>query len=346
MRFSIIIPVYNAAEYLEEAVRSLQQQDTSENYECILIDDGSTDASYQIMQNLATQDSRLKICHQTNQGPAAARNCGLSAAQGDYVLFMDADDQFDPQVLRKISALLNENSYDVVVFGYREISIIHEKPNVVRTAVAPAKITYTTRQEVQRASLSILEDRLLFASTCNKAYSRNFLHKHGLRLPTQIYLGEDLAFNCQVLSNAASYAFLPDVLYDYLHRDSHSIITRFKPDKFQQLMICHEIRSKTLYQADAPIAKLDALNQMDFIRICFSCFMDLFLKDCPMRYHDKRKFIRSIIKGHSVEIDDASSYLTKKEKLIYSIYRTQNCTILLWSSFLFYILKFSLKVNL
>lgn len=98
MKVSVIIPVYNVEKYLESCLESIKSQ-TFTDYELILINDGSTDESVAIMRRYAKTDARIRIISQSNRGVSAARNLGLSVAEGEYVLFVDSDDTILPDAL-------------------------------------------------------------------------------------------------------------------------------------------------------------------------------------------------------------------------------------------------------
>lgn len=100
MKVSVIIPVYNVEKYLESCLESIKSQ-TFTDYELILINDGSTDESVAIMRRYAKTDARIRIISQSNRGVSAARNLGLSVAEGEYVLFVDSDDTILPDALER-----------------------------------------------------------------------------------------------------------------------------------------------------------------------------------------------------------------------------------------------------
>lgn len=117
-KVSIIVPVYNAAEYLEETVKSVCRQ-SYENWELLLVDDCSCDGSRELIQGLAAKDERIRPVFQTkNQGAAQARNAGIREAQGVYVAFLDADDIWKPQKLERELAFLKEKNAAFVFCGY------------------------------------------------------------------------------------------------------------------------------------------------------------------------------------------------------------------------------------
>ena len=100
MKFSVIIPVYNAEKYIERAIDSIVKQDYKD-YEMILINDGSTDRSLEIIQRLAERNTRIRVESIVNEGVSHARNKGIELANGEYVLFMDADDMHEENTLQQ-----------------------------------------------------------------------------------------------------------------------------------------------------------------------------------------------------------------------------------------------------
>lgn len=114
---SVIIPVYNAAPHLAEALESVCRQ-TFRDWECVCIDDGSTDSSPEILNGFAAADSRFRIVRQKNSGPSAARNHGLELVRSKWFLFMDSDDAFHPDALSTLLDAAERNEADVVTAGY------------------------------------------------------------------------------------------------------------------------------------------------------------------------------------------------------------------------------------
>ena len=109
MKFSVIIPVYNGEAHLADAVEHLQKQDFAD-WEAVIVDDGSTDATPQIADGLAQKDARIRVLHQPNGGVSVARNRGLDEARGDWIVWLDADDAYVPGALRRIAELTDANA--------------------------------------------------------------------------------------------------------------------------------------------------------------------------------------------------------------------------------------------
>lgn len=345
MFFSIIMPIYNAATFLRESVNSIVSQDF-DDYECLLIDDGSKDDSLQIMRELAEQYSQIRIFSHENHGPAYTRNVGIGKAQGEYLLFIDSDDCYVPGTLRRLHEQLSENHPDVLCFGYEEVEKKEEEICQGRQYAISEVTAYNTKEEVEKNGIDILEKRVLVSSTCNKAYARDMLVKNKLRLPENIYLAEDLSFNISVLEYAESYLFVPEVYYRYIHRNETSIIKRFKKDKYDQLMLCHEKRNAFLQKYRVLGDQCEILMQMDYIRICFSCFMDLFLQDCTLQRKQKLDFVEKLMKKTPFHFSFSKmKFLSWKEKIIYLIFSMKNKHLLYATSAACYALKFRMGMS-
>ena len=124
MKISVIVPVYNAANYIAKCIQSVQNQ-TFSSWELILIDDGSQDNSLDIIRRFAIEDDRIKVIHQENSGAGMARNNGIENAIGDYIVFLDSDDYISEKYL----SLLSSHNEDVV---FIDVEAVDEGGNVVR----------------------------------------------------------------------------------------------------------------------------------------------------------------------------------------------------------------------
>ena len=118
---SVVVPVYNAAEYVEGCIDSILAQDYT-NIELILINDGSVDMSGEICENYAAKDSRVVYRYQNNSGVSTARNHALSIAIGDYVIFIDSDDKLKPEAIRTMIQALEAEDADLCVCGYEIVT--------------------------------------------------------------------------------------------------------------------------------------------------------------------------------------------------------------------------------
>ena len=131
---SVIMPVYNVADYLSQSIESVLHQN-HQNLELILIDDGSTDGSGAICDDYACRDSRVRVIHQKNGGAAAAKNAGLRIAAGTYLCFVDSDDYLEPDVYGYMLKKLQEQDADAVQFSFRDVYTNHTEPQVLTPCV-------------------------------------------------------------------------------------------------------------------------------------------------------------------------------------------------------------------
>ena len=122
-KLSIIVPIYNVEAYLRKCVDSVLNQDY-EDYEIILVDDGSTDACPQICEEYAANNAHIRVIHQPNAGLSAARNTGSRASRGEYIMFVDSDDYIEPNVLGVLMAQVERDNLDVLRFDYRNVRIV------------------------------------------------------------------------------------------------------------------------------------------------------------------------------------------------------------------------------
>ena len=124
---SVIVPVYNVAQYLEKSIASIQQQ-TYQNLEIILVDDGATDESGRLCEQIAEQDERVLVYHKENEGLSQARNDGLKQAHGDYVIFIDSDDYIHPEMIASLYQQLVKEDADVSSCGVMNVYANSESP--------------------------------------------------------------------------------------------------------------------------------------------------------------------------------------------------------------------------
>lgn len=117
IKLSVVIPVFNIEDYIGKCLDSVLAQ-TYQNYEIIVVNDGSTDATAAVCDEYARKDSRIRVIHKANEGVSVARNAGIDVASGDYFLFFDGDDFMEPYTMEELCAIANEKQADTVIYGY------------------------------------------------------------------------------------------------------------------------------------------------------------------------------------------------------------------------------------
>ena len=214
MKLSIIVPVYNVEAFLKKCVDSLLAQDLpKEDYEVILVDDGSTDGSGNLCDSLAVEHGNIRVIHQQNRGLSGARNAGIPTASGDYILFVDSDDYLCPNVLGTLVGLMESKDLDILRFNYRNVNMdggVFEPNKYVKP--------FVDYSDVVCDGETFLNERLGFA-----CYAWQFLVKASLLqqpgngFKEGIYF-EDVEWTPRILLQARRVASTETVVYNYLFR--------------------------------------------------------------------------------------------------------------------------------
>ena len=207
---SIIIPVFNNEKHLERCVKSVIAQ-THQHLEIIIINDGSQDHSATIIEELAAHDRRIITFHQENQGVSAARNKGLHLATGDFIGFIDADDETYPDLYEFLLQNLLQHHADISHCGFEWVKAdqtlkFHDSGIVLV-------------QNKEEGLSEILSGQRVEPSTCNKLYRKSVLQN--VFFPEDIKTNEDLLFNVEAFYNAEKSVFEDQIKYKY-HSNSNS----------------------------------------------------------------------------------------------------------------------------
>ena len=221
---SVIVPVYGVEAYLDRCVKSIQTQ-TYTDLEIILIEDGSPDRCGEMCDCWAAHDTRIKVVHQKNTGQAGARNAGLEICKGEYVCFVDSDDEIDPQMIEIMYEAIRDDNYDLAICGYRRFREAEELPHFIGKV---AKVKVLSSSELWQEVFGRLNN-----AAWNKLYRRNLIGS--LRFPLGLIHGEDFIFNLQYIVQCENAVMIDAPLYHYyLRRDS---ITKsgFCESKFDEI---------------------------------------------------------------------------------------------------------------
>lgn len=213
MKLSIIVPVYGVANYLRKCVDSLLAQDITD-YEIILVDDGSPDECPQICDEYAAlHPNFIKVIHQENAGLSAARNSGICAAQGDYILFVDSDDYLQSNVLGTLMAQVKRDNLDVLRFRYQNV----RESGEVFVPHEGMKTNYNDYSSIPTDGLAFLNERM--GTQC---YAVQFLVRREIVLQEQFTPGiyfEDADWTPRILLRTKRVASTDLVVYNYLWRE-------------------------------------------------------------------------------------------------------------------------------
>ena len=237
--FSIIIPVYNAERYLKKCIDSVLSQ-TFKKFELLLIDDGSTDHSYELCNQYALLDERVKVYTKENGGAFQTRLFATQYAKGKYIIFCDADDQYLNSVcFEKMFELTKEEKYDLIQFGYKKR--YHHLKRTIKSV--------NTKIEVDAKEFYINDYPILLCNNYsgsrltnavwNKIYRKElFDQKFDFEMSLRLFMGDDLVINLCVVQNCKNVLFTPQVFYVY--NDLIGGTTKFRINEMDDLNIVKE----------------------------------------------------------------------------------------------------------
>lgn len=229
--FSVITPVFKAEPYLHQCIDSVLNQ-SCQDFEFILVDDGSPDACPRICDEYARNDDRIIVIHQENRGSVAARKAGMQRSCGDYILTLDSDDYLDSKLLEELQQIILDYKPDAIKF------------NCVHFSGSSSDLIRNKFQNVffDEKNIDVVRNALLYDDTSegmnhggilyslwSLAAKRELLLRYQLDAPEGIRMGEDLAVSAPLIANCSSIFFSENTGYYY--RDTpNSIVNSFDPD--------------------------------------------------------------------------------------------------------------------
>lgn len=233
---SVIVTAYNIEAYVERGVRSVCGQ-TYHNLEIIVVDDGSTDRTGKICDELAAADSRVSVIHKENEGPAQARNVGTARAKGSYIGYVDGDDWIDSDMYERLIGALIDQKADVAVCRYRQVARDHTIDGSLDRAVL------FERQEALAAYVEEREEFQIQNAAWNKLYRREILKN--VSFPAGKWY-EDIMFATEALAQAERCIYLDTALYNYIiDREGSIMNSRINPRTFTDQIPAY--REKTAF---------------------------------------------------------------------------------------------------
>lgn len=218
VEFSIVVPVYNVQDYIEECVESIIDQGEN-SIEIILVDDGSTDQSGKICDLLSENNTIIKAIHKENGGLSSARNVGLDNATGEYILFVDSDDKIAKGSLGAILNCIRKTKADYYFLSGKKF-YPDGKEDSLDDPISRVEIKGKNSVDVVRYIASLTK---FPGSACTKAYKRKFLESNSLRFPSDRRLAEDLGFTLRCILAAESFDVCEQDYYQYRQSRDGSI---------------------------------------------------------------------------------------------------------------------------
>ena len=206
-KLSVIIPAFNAENTLERCIKSILRQSFSD-YEIIIIDDGSTDSSREISDLYCRRDKRMQVVHQNNSGVSVARNVGINIASGQYIMFVDSDDEIESSFFAEYIEAVEKTNCDIIIGGYTKVSVDESKsehrPN--KQGIYGKEIWEDICREPEQ-----------YGYICSKLFKRDIIKKKSLQFRIDMYSQEDFDFCLSYFRYCSKFGFISNAGYQYYY---------------------------------------------------------------------------------------------------------------------------------
>lgn len=299
IKLSFIVPVYNVAQYVCMCVASLLSQDLPlEQYEIILVDDGSTDSCPKICDEYERMYDNIRVIHQKNAGLSAARNTGIAAAKGEYICFVDSDDYWQHNVLADLIAQMERDNLDVLRFKYQNVNENYEVFN-------PYKRDYrldNDYSEVPTDGVSFLNSRMN-----TQCYAVMFIIKRDLLegcLFTEGIFFEDTDWTPRMLARANRVASTATIVYNYLVRIGS--ISRAVSREKQQKVLDDKIRLVRELQRQAEALRQSGRYDKWYHRMIADTVVSIIGMLSADFYNDKQDYLKQLESANIFPITNTS----------------------------------------
>ncbi len=285
MKITIVIPVYNVAPFIGDCIRSVMRQTWQEGLECIFVDDCGKDDSMEVVRRMIQDDHDSidfkLLSHERNRGLSAARNTGVEAATGDYVYFLDSDDEITEDCIETLAKPLKQEHLDMTVADYR----------VIGTGMPQIPLALSDQQILRDGEIvHAYRQKDWYMMSVNKLYRVGFLKQNNLRFREGI-IHEDELWSFQIACLAKSMAAVRKETYIYKLREGSITVRNFSPKRAESLNVI--LKEMCLFSQQHGINKnKDVHNIIQNFRIdCLNKVMN----GAPTMFHDYYRDQRSMM---------------------------------------------------
>ena len=305
---SVILPVYNVEKYLKRCLESILVQSWND-YEIILVDDGSTDSSAQICDLYAEKYEMIRVIHKENKGLSDTRNRGIEEASGEYVYFPDSDDWLEPNTFSELSDVIEELTYDIISFN-REF-VTSEEDKLISAKSRIQKLSG------KQALLEMLKQSDVTGFANDKIYRKKLFLDNDIEFPVGKYY-EDLGTNYKLFLKATKVYVTNQKYYHYLITNPDSITQSWNEQKLQDMFgFYREIYYSPLIREKFEELEIEIL-QAFYINGLIHILSSLYKSNISAQYSDIEKDIKQEIVKNSLGV---TKLLNQPNKIKYLLYK-------------------------
>ncbi len=256
---TVVVSIYNVEKYLDRSIQSILDQ-TYQDFELILVDDGSPDRCPAMCDEWAKKDSRISVYHKPNGGLSSARNFGIEHAKGDYIIFPDPDDWVEPDYLQRLISLKDEYNADLSICGRFQGDMIND-PGAVCTVM-----------DMPEALDRLMMPRSFCGFAWNKLYRMDIILENDLRFDVELGMVQDLHFNVRYFQLCRSFVYDPFPLYHY-SVDVDGVTSRYTP------LTPRKISGLQTYLKIAELVhdRFPNIEEHSYSSLCKMCLDDIYI---------------------------------------------------------------------
>lgn len=327
-KVSIIMPIYNAAKYLDMSIPSVLNQ-TSNKLELIIVNAASTDDTLQICEKYSKKDARVRVINLENRvGPGIARNIAMENAEGQYIMFMDGDDFIEEDMLEVLLKGMENNSSDLVVCGYYQdfINDNNEKEQTIEV-IPPILQTNNIKETIK--NIPILDVSKVLSFSWNKLYSKKIIDENNIRFPDMLH-SEDYFFVISYMQYVKKMITIDKAFYHYLKRNISSLTNQAYHKDFLELMNNRFIvQVDLLKKYDVYEGEVKGIACAEHIKNIFLALENECAEESKQNGKLRREKIKKLLENHYVlDAIDNSTDITKVILLLNRIIRSKNAMII------------------
>lgn len=226
MNVSIIIPVYNGEKHIEKCITSIINQ-SYENIEIIIVDDGSTDKTVEILEKCKKVDRRIKYYSQNNSGPSVARNKGIEVSSGEYIAFVDSDDTIKEDYIELLLKTIEKGNFDIVACGYTDISIY---------GITNLNDFYIDKVIIDKEKFINNIFTGVGGTLWSKIFKSKIIKDNNIKMNEEIFICEDMLFVLEYVTKCTSFGAIKENLYNYNRINDDSISSKINFTYYNNLI--------------------------------------------------------------------------------------------------------------
>lgn len=333
-KVSIILPIYNVEKFLDTCIQSVINQ-TLEDIEIILVNDGSTDNSLSICYKYQKKDKRIKVINKTNGGVSSARNRGIQEANGTYIGFVDSDDWIEPEMYEKLYAKIDDINADVGMCNY---VVDNNGKSTLKALDTDAEVfekkdivDYLIPNMIGQDSFNSKQQNVM-GSVCRLIIKRKFIVDNKLMFKTDLALMEDLIFCVEAFLKVDILSLVNGGYYHYVTNDN-SALTSYRPNTIEERLEIHDYL-RNLFEKESIYNKYRLRMNYRYIKMFIISISNEMRNDNPKSSKEKLNTIKILCQNKKLkellrELD-VKRYSTTTKILLNAIENERNYFLYLY----------------